>query len=237
MPEVNIDITPTGFLGHDGSAPGLMTVPEARSLLALSTADLSDTGELATADYVDLYRSGAGAPTFSARFVGDIYINTTPNPDTVYQALGPSIGSGAADWSLLSDLALAANEVAAMNSAGTALEARGQKGSFTFDIVDPAGDGEWGAWRAPWAGTLDTVKHKSRGGTTTTVQVKKNGSNMTGFSSGVATSTSEGSVTVGDSFAAGDYITNKLATVSGLSADGDGRKGVRVTFNITRTGA
>ena len=22
MPEVNIDITPTGFLGHDGSAPG-----------------------------------------------------------------------------------------------------------------------------------------------------------------------------------------------------------------------
>lgn len=34
MPEVNDAITPTGFVGHDGSGPGTVTPEAARTLLA-----------------------------------------------------------------------------------------------------------------------------------------------------------------------------------------------------------
>lgn len=152
-----------------------------------------------------------------------------------------ALTSGEPQWQTegpIGYLPLAANQVAAVNSAGTTQEARTQKGSITFDIVDPAGDGQYGAWRAAWPGTLDTVKHKTRGGTTCTHTIKKNGTALTGngYGSAVTMGTSEGSVTCGASFAAGDIITNHLGTVSGLSADGDGRKGAMVTLNITRTG-
>jgi hypothetical protein len=109
MPATNTDITPTGFLGHNGTIPGTMTLAEARALLALTTADLSDAGELAASDFTGLYSTGAGVPSASARFVGEFYINTTPNPDTVYQALGPAIGAGAADWTLITNLATGNN--------------------------------------------------------------------------------------------------------------------------------
>lgn len=133
-------------------------------------------------------------------------------------------------------LSLGPNQHASVNSAGLAQEARGENGNMTLDIIINAGsDGNYGAWRAPWPGTLDTVKHKTRAGLAT-VQMKKNASNMTGFGSAVGMTSTEGSVTCGDTFAAGDYMVPRVAAVSSLTADADAMKGAYVTLGYTRTG-
>lgn len=211
MPEVDSAITPTGLLGHDGSGPGTVTPEAARTLLALVI-------------------TAAGAPSTSAAFLGQIYVNSS-NGDR-YEAV--DVGNGAADWELQSSLTLTANQYAAADSAGTAQEARTDTRSGTTRFSSPS-DGMSMSVRVPFAATLVSVKHRVSGGTTCTCQGKKNGTNTTGFGSPVAMSTSEGSVSVGDSFAAGDYLTVHLATTSGLSADGDSQIWVDITPIWTRT--
>lgn len=245
--ETNADITPAGFLGHDGSVPGKFGVAAAKALLNLATADLSDAGELAAADYADLYRSGAGAPTVSARFVGDIWINTTPNPDTVYQALGPSIGGGPADWTLMTTLAigsegdilavvssaeawfsLAANQTAVKNTGNTAIEARLQKHAYMFSGAFTA-DGTYQL--PPWPDIPCTgvdVQTHTWGGTCS-IKIQKGGSDINGYGSAVAQTTSVTTTTSTETYTKGAKMQVVISSASSLT-------GLAVTINAKRTG-
>jgi hypothetical protein len=206
-----------------------LPVPAAVTTALSGKADSSSLGELATADYANLYRSGAGAPTSSARFVGDIWINTTPNPDTVYQALGPSIGSGAADWTLLGDLTLAANQYAAQNSGNTALEARTDKRLLTW-AANITADGTypmalWGNIPA----TLTEVSARTVGGACS-IKIQKGGADINGFSSAVAQTTSITDTASTETLAEDNVLTLVVSSASSLT-------GLYVTLKGARTGA
>lgn len=210
MPEVNSEITPTGFLGHDGSGPGTVTPAAARTLLGFA-------------------RSGAGAPSTSADFVGQCYVNTTPNPDTVYQALGPSIGSGAADWTLIGDLTLAANQFACQNSGNSALEARTDKKVYTF-AAGVTADGTYPL--ALWPNvpvTLSEVSAATVAGTCS-IKIQKGGVDINGFGSAVAQTTSVTDTASTESYTKGNKMQVVVSSASSLT-------GLAFTINATRTGA
>jgi hypothetical protein len=242
----NTDITPTGFLGHDGSSPGTMTLVEARALLALVAADLSDAGELATANYANLYRSGAGAPSVSARYVGDIYVNTTPNPDAVYYAPGPAIGAGAADWVLALTLGTAgnvkvvasgaaaeawldldANCYPAQNTGDTAAEARLDKRGYTFALGVTA-DGTY--LLPPWPDMpctgVDVQAYTLAG--SCSIKITKAGSDINGFSSAVGQTTTVSTTASTETYTKGDIMKLVVSSASSLT-------GVAGTINVKRT--
>lgn len=201
---------PTGFLGHDASESGTVTPEVARTLLGLVT-------------------SGAGAPTASAAFVGQYYINTTPNPDTVYQALGPSVGNGAADWTLLGDLTLAANQFAVQNSGNTALEARTDKRAYTVSLAVTA-DGTYQL--PPWPDIpctgVDVQSHTWAG--TCSIKIQKAAGDINGYGSAVAQTTSVTTTTSTESYTKGNKMQVVVSSASSLT-------GLAFTINATRTGA
>ena len=206
----NAIATPTGLLGHDGAESGTVTPAAARTLLGFA-------------------RSGAGAPSTSADFVGQFYINTTPNPDTVYQALGPSIGSGAADWTLIGDLTLAANQFACQNSGNSALEARTDKKVYTF-AAGVTADGTYPL--ALWPNvpvTLSEVSAATVAGTCS-IKIQKGGVDINGFGSAVAQTTSVTDTASTEAIAEDAKLTLVVSSASSLT-------GLYVTLKGTRTGA
>ena len=210
MPEVDSAITPTGLLGHDGSGPGTVTPGAARTLLGFT-------------------RSGAGAPSTSADFIGQFYINTTPNPDTVYQALGPSVGSGAADWTLIGDLTLAANQFACQNSGNSALEARTEKKAYGFTLAVTA-DGTYQL--PPWPDMPCTgvdVQTHAWGGTCS-IKIQKGGADINGYGSAVAQTTSVTTTASTESYTKGNKMQIVVSSASSLT-------GISGTINAVRTGA
>lgn len=210
MPEVNSAITPTGLLGHDGSGPGTVTPAAALALLGFT-------------------RSGAGAPSTSADFVGQFYVNTTPNPDTVYQALGPGIGGGAADWTLIGDLTLAANQYACQNTGNSALEARTDKRAYTF-AANVTEDGTYPL--AMWPDipvTLNEVSAATVGGTCS-IKLQKGGVDINGFGSAVAQTASATDTASTETLAEGNKLTLVVSSASSLT-------GIYVTLKGARTGA
>lgn len=201
--------SPTGFLGHDSDA-GTVTPAVARTLLALVT-------------------SGAGAPTASADFVGQYYVNTTPDPDTVYQALGPSVGNGAADWTLLGDVTLAANQFAVQNSGNTALEARTDKRAYTVSLAVTA-DGTYQL--PPWPDMpctgVDVQSHTWAG--TCSIKIQKAAGDINGYSSAVAQTTAVTTTASTETYTKGAKMQVVVSSASSLT-------GLAFTINATRTGA
>lgn len=199
-------------------------------------------------DWVDIRNenadTGSGTKAISISFGSSEDVDAS-GTNTILLAPGDQIRivriatSGEPQWKSLGPqgyLAVGANQYERISSDGTTREAVTDIKSGTVRIYAPT-DGMCLSVYVPYAATLVSVKHRVSGGSTATCQAKKNGTNTTGFSSAVAMATTTGSVSVGDSFAAGDYLTIRLATTSGLSADADSLKWVDLTPVFTRTGA
>lgn len=209
-------------------------------------ADASSLGELATRNWSDMVQRGAGAPTVSARYPGDIYINETPNPDVVYFAPGPAIGAGAADWVQAVTLGTAgnirvvasggaaegwldldANCYPAQNTGDTAAESRLDKRAYLVS----------GAWTAdgtyvlpPWPDIPSTavdVQSQTWGGTCS-IKLKKAGSDFTAYSSAVAQTTSLTTTSCTETFTKGAKMELVISSASSLT-------GLAFTINVKRT--
>jgi hypothetical protein len=128
---------------------------------------------------------------------------------------------------------LAANQVATLNSAGTGLEARTEKvvGSIflpiTGDVAGGAADGQIGLWGNKPC-TLTAVRARTLGGTCS-IQIRKNGSPISGFASAVGQSTAVTSTASTEPLAQDNLLDVVVTDASGLT-------GLFVTLLGVRTG-
>jgi hypothetical protein len=235
----------------DGTA-GRFTADDLPVSAAVTTAlgtkaDASSLSELATADYANLYRTGSAAPTVSARFIGDVWVETTSNPDVVYFAPGPAIGAGAADWVAALPLSgagnvrvvasggtaeawldVAANSYPAQNTGDTAAESRTDKRLGMWGLAITA-DGTYPL--ALWGNipvTLSEVSASTVAGTCS-IKLQKGGVDINGFSSAVAQTTSVTDTASSESIAEDAKLTLVVSSASSLT-------GLYVTLKGTRTG-
>lgn len=175
-----------------------------------------------------LNKSGSGAPTASAEFIGQVYVDTATTPDNVYQSLGPAIGAGAADWTLLGDLTLAANQYAAQDSSNAALEARTDKRAFGFyGPITADGTYQLSPWPAIPGTGVDVQIHTWAG--TCSVKLQKAGADINGFSSAVAQTTTVTTTTSTESYTKGAKMQLVVSSASSLT-------GVSGMINYVRTG-
>jgi hypothetical protein len=127
---------------------------------------------------------------------------------------------------------LAANQVATLNNAGTGFEARTEKvvGSvflpITGNVSGGAAEGQIGLWgNLPC--TLTAVRARTLGGTCS-IQIRKNGSAINGFSSAVAQTTSVTGTASTEAFAQDNLLDVVVTSASSLT-------GLFITFLGVRT--
>ncbi len=247
-------VGPAGSGGGGGSYSGQRQIAASAALTAADrgrllrvvgeavTLDLDGTG-FAELDWLEVRNENAPGD--------DGFLTISAGPDGINTAAGASILLAPGDtvrlvkiaatapvWLTLSPigfLALDANQYAAVDAAGAAQEPRTDRHAFTSDVVDPAGDGSFGGFRAPWPGVVESVYARTRAGTAQLV-AERNGVALGGFASPLALSQGETERVSGASFTTGDLVTFRLSSTNGLTSDGSGRKGAYVTAVAVRTG-
>lgn len=198
------------------------------------TATFVRTG-FSARDRVLLINIGSDAATISAGTDG---FNTAGNNsfilfpgeerEVVYE------GSASPYWRVAvpSTIQLAANQVATLNSAGTGFEARTEKvvGSvflpITGNVSGGAAEGQIGMWGNKPT-TLTAVRARTLGGTCS-IQIRKNGTAISGFSSAVAQTTSVTNTASTEALAQDNLLDVVVTNATGLT-------GLFITFLGVRT--
>jgi hypothetical protein len=181
------------------TASGSITDADRNGVIYISGAGITATfvrAGFSARDRVLLINIGADAATISAGTDG---FNTSGNNsfilfpgeerEVVYE------GTASPYWRVAvpSTIQLAANQVATLNSAGTAFEARTEKEVWSLflpisgNVAGGAAAGQLGMWGNKPC-TLTAVRARTLGGTCS-IQIRKNGSPISGFASAVGQST------------------------------------------------
>jgi hypothetical protein len=181
------------------TATGSITDADRNGVVFVSGAGITATfirAGFSARDRVLLINIGTAAATISAGTDG---FNTTGNNsfilfpgeerEVVYE------GSAVPYWRVAvpSTIQLAANQVATLNSAGTGFEARTQKEVWSLflpingNVAGGAAAGQLGMWGNKPC-TLTAVRARTLGGTCS-IQIRKNGSPISGFATAVGQST------------------------------------------------
>jgi hypothetical protein len=143
-----------------------------------------------------------------------------------------AVTSGSPQWQSLSPvgyLALGANQMAVVNSAGTAQEARTQKRAYTVSLAVTA-DGTYQL--PPWpdmpATGVDVQSHTWGG--TCSIKIQKAGADANGYGSAVAQTTSLTTTTSTETYTKGAKMQVVVSSASSLT-------GLAFTINAVQTGA